>query len=225
MKNRITVLLCDDHTLFRDGIKEILKDHPSIHIVAEAGNGREAVEAAEQLRPDVALLDVAMPDLNGFEATSRIVRMSPRTKVVILTMYEEEEVITRCLKSGASGYVLKDASRSDLIHAIETAKSGGQYLSPRALKKVVKEHVKHSGTSKSSYDRLSAREREVLKLLADGLVLKEIAVRLGLSIKTVDAHKTNMMHKLDLHDRSEVVKYAIQRKLIHLPTHSVAIED
>ena len=225
MKNRITVLLCDDHTLFRDGIKEILRDHASIHIVAEAGNGREAVEIAQELRPDVALLDVAMPDLNGFEATSRIVRLSPRTKVVILTMYEEEEVITRCLKAGASGYVLKDASRSDLIHAIETAKSGGQYLSPRALKKVVKEHVKHSGTSKSSYDRLSAREREVLKLLADGLVLKEIAVRLGLSVKTVDAHKTNMMHKLDLHDRSEVVKYAIQRKLIHLPTHSVAVED
>ncbi len=153
------VLLCDDHTLFRDGIKEILKDHASINIVAEASNGREAVEITERLRPDVALLDVAMPDMNGFEATSRIVRISPRTKVVILTMYEEEEVITRCLKAGASGYVLKDASRSDLIHAIETAKGGGQYLSPRALKKVVKEHVKHSGASTSSYDRLSARER------------------------------------------------------------------
>jgi len=225
MKNRITVLLCDDHTLFRDGIKEILKDHPSIHIVAEASNGREAVEVAERLRPDVALLDVAMPDLNGFEAASRVVRGSPRTKVVILTMYEEEEVITRCLKAGASAYVLKDASRADLIHAIETAKSGGQYLSPRALKKVVKEHVKHSVTTTSSYDRLSAREREVLKLLADGLVLKEIAARLGLSVKTIDAHKTNMMHKLDLHDRSEVVKYAIQRKLIHLPSHNVAVED
>jgi two-component system response regulator NreC len=225
MKNRITVLLCDDHTLFRDGIKEILKDHPSIHIVAEASNGREAVEVAERIRPDVALLDVAMPDLNGFEAASRVLRGSPRTKVVILTMYEEEEVITRCLKAGASGYVLKDASRADLIHAIETAKSGGQYLSPRALKKVVKEHVKHSVTTVSSYDRLSAREREVLKLLADGMVLKEIAVRLGLSVKTIDAHKTNMMHKLDLHDRGEVVKYAIQRKLIHLPSHNVAVED
>ena len=113
--------------------------------------------------------------------------------------------------------------RSDSRH--RNGRERGQYLSPRALKKVVKEHVKHTGTSVSSYDRLSAREREVLKLLADGMVLKEIAVRLGLSIKTVDTHKTNMMHKLDLHDRSEVVKYAIQRKLIHLPSSNVAVED
>jgi len=224
MRHKISVLLCDDHTLFREGVKEILKDHPSIQIL-EASNGREAVEMVQQLRPDVVLMDIAMPDLNGFEATRRVLRVSPRTKVVMLTMYEEEDVITRCLKAGASGYVLKDAPRSDLIHAIETVKSGGQYLSPRALKKVVREHVKHSLESTGDYDRLSDREREVLKLLADGMVLKEIAAKLGLSVKTVDAHKTNMMRKLDLHDRSQVVKYALQHKLIRLSSHLIAIED
>jgi DNA-binding NarL/FixJ family response regulator len=225
MKGKITILLCDDHTLFREGIKAILKDQPSFQIIDEAEDGRDAVNKAHRLHPDVVLMDISMPDLGGFEATDRILRANPRTKVVILTMYEEEEVITRCLKAGAAGYVLKDAPRADLIHAIETASSGGQYLSPRALKKVVKEHIKHNTRGPSNdYERLSDREREVLKLLADGLALKEIAVRLGLSIKTVDTHKTNMMRKLDLHDRSEVIKYAIQRKLIRLPAERMPIE-
>src|SRR5258706_2152714 len=227
MKDKTTVLLCDDHTLFREGIKAILRDEPSIEIVDEADNGRDAVTKAERLRPDVVLMDIAMPDLGGFEATSRILRSNPKSKVLILTMYEEEEVITRCLRAGAAGYVLKDAPRSDLIHAIDVVKRGGQYLSSRALKKVVTQHVKiprqvNSGKSvqnaATDYERLSDREREVLKLLADGLAMKEIATRLVLSVKTVDTHKTNMMRKLDLHDRSAVIKYAIQRKLIRLPS-------
>ena len=222
MKGKTTILLCDDHTLFREGIKAILKDQPSFQIIDEAEDGRDAVSKASRLHPDVVLMDISMPDLGGFEATGRILRDNPRTKVVILTMYEEEEVITRCLKAGVAGYVLKDAPRGDLIHAIETARSGGQCLSPRALKKVVKEHIKHNTRGPSNdYERLSDREREILKLLADGLALKEIAVRLGLSIKTVDTHKTNMMRKLDLHDRSEVIKYAIQRKLIRLPADRI----
>ncbi len=226
MKDTSTVLLCDDHTLFREGIKAILRDEPTIEIVGEAANGRDAVARAHRLHPDVILMDIAMPDLGGLEATRHILRANPKAKVVILTMYEEEEVITRCLRAGAVGYILKDAPRSDLIHAIEVVRNGGQYLSPRALKKVVKEHVKgprHSKVGKSSkssatdYERLSDREREVLKLLADGLAPKEIAARLLLSVKTVDAHKTNMMRKLDLHDRAAVIKFAIQRNLIRLP--------
>lgn len=216
---RISVLVCDDHTLFREGIKAILDSEPRIEVVGEAEDGREAVSKVQRLHPDVVLMDIAMPDLSGFEATGRVLGISPKTKVLILTMYEEEEVITRCLKAGAAGYVLKDAPRSDLIHAIDVVKRGGQYLSSRALKKVVKQHV-HSARRSSDvtgYERLSSREREVLKLLADGLALKDIARRLVLSVKTVDAHKTNMMRKLDLHDRSEVIKYAIQRKLIRLP--------
>ena len=225
MKDKTTVLLCDDHTLFREGIKAILRDEPSIEIIDEADNGRDAVSKTQRLHPDVVLMDIAMPGLVGSEATSRILRSNPKTKVLILTMYEEEEVITRCLKAGAAGYVLKDSPRSDLIHAINVVKEGGQYLSSRALKKVVKQHVKGAHpvrigksvkSGASDYERLSDREREVLKLLADGLALKEIAARLLLSVKTVDAHKTNMMRKLDLHDRSEVIKFAIQRKLIRL---------
>jgi DNA-binding NarL/FixJ family response regulator len=220
MTHKTKVMLCDDHTLFREGIKAILRDEPSIEIVAEADNGRQAVSKALRVQPDVVLMDVAMPDLGGYEATARILKENPRIRILILTMYEEEEVITRCLKAGASGYVLKDAPRRDLIHAIDVVKGGGQYLSSRALKKVVKQLVRGAAAPTSDYERLSDREREVLKLLADGLALKEIASRLTLSVKTVDAHKTNMMRKLDLHDRSEVIKYAIQRKLIRLPNHN-----
>lgn len=218
MSEKIRVLLCDDHTLFREGIKAILKDERSIEIVGEADNGREAVTKAQQLSPDVILMDIAMPDLSGFEATRRILQTNKKAKVLILTMYEEEEVITRCLNAGAAGYVLKDAPRAHLIHAIDVVNKGGQYLSSRALKKVVKQYVKGAQSTATGYERLSDREREVLKLLADGLALKEIAVRLVLSVKTVDAHKTNLMRKLDLHDRSELIKYAIQQKLIRLPS-------
>jgi len=218
MKHHITILLCDDHTLFREGIKAIFKDHASIEIVGEAANGRDAVSRARRLHPDVVLMDIAMPDLTGFDATRRILEAAPKTKVLILTMYEEEEVITRCLNAGAAGYVLKDAPRSDLIHAIDVVQRGGQYLSSRALKKVVRQHVESSRSNATGYERLSDREREVLKLLADGLSPKDIAGRLVLSVKTVDSHKTNMMRKLDLHDRSEVIKYAIQQNLIRLPS-------
>ena len=220
MKNKTAVLLCDDHTLFREGIKAILRDEPSIEIVGEAEDGRQAVNRAQQLHPDVVLMDISMPDLNGFEATARILQANPKIRVLILTMYEEEEVITRCLTAGASGYVLKDAPRADLIHAIDVVKQGGQYISSRALKKVVSQHIRGAKSTATEYERLSGREREVLKLLADGLTLKEIATRLGLSVKTVDNHKTNMMRKLDLHDRTEVIKYAIQRKLIRIPSAS-----
>lgn len=224
MKPSIKVLLCDDHTLFRDGIRAILKDEASIEIVGEAENGRQAIAKIPQLRPDIVLMDVAMPDLSGADATRRILKADARVKVLVLTMHEEEEVVNRCLSAGASGYVLKDASRTVLIHAIGVVSQGGQYMSPRALKKVVSQHVKSTRDVSSGYGRLSDREREVLKLLADGLTLKEVAAKLGLSVKTIDAHKTNLMRKLDLHDRSELIKYAIQRKLIHLPPE-IAPED
>jgi two-component system, NarL family, response regulator NreC len=224
MKGKIKLLLCDDHTLFREGIKEILKYETSIEIVGEAADGRQAVAKSLQLLPDVVLMDIAMPDLSGFDATRRILQNNPKAKVIILTMYEEEEVINRCLAAGASGYVLKDAPRAHLVHAIDVVNKGGQYMSSRALKKVVKQYVKGAKGAATGYERLSDREREVLKLLADGLALKEIAVHLVLSVKTVDAHKTNLMRKLDLHDRSALIKYAIQRKLIRLPSVKLPAE-
>jgi two-component system response regulator NreC len=217
MTDKIKVLLCDDHTLFREGVKAILNRDSGIEVIGEADNGRECVSKAHHLHPDVILMDVAMPDLNGFEATRRIRKAERRAKVLILTMYEEEDVIARCLDAGASGYVLKDAPVAHLVHAIDVVHKGGQYLSPRALKKVVKQYVKGMQGSATSYDLLSDREREILQLLADGLSLKEIAVRLKLSVKTVDAHKYNLMRKLDLHDRSQLIKYAILKKLIRLP--------
>ena len=225
MKGHIKILLCDDHTLFREGIKAILKDEHSIEIVGEAEDGRQAVAKALELHPDVVLMDIAMPDLSGFDATRRILRANPKAKVLILTMYEEEEVINRCLAAGAAGYVLKDAPRAHLIHAIGVVNNGGHYMSSRALKKVVKQYVRGAKSAATGYERLSEREREVLKLLADGLALKEIATLLVLSVKTIDAHKTNLMRKLDLHDRSELIKYAIQRKLIRLPSVNMPIEN
>jgi len=218
MGNRIRVLVCDDHTLFREGVKAIFRDEPTIEIVDEASDGRQAVAKAMRLRPDVVTMDINMPDLSGFDATRRILQFDENIKVLILTMYEEEEVIARCLDAGATGYLLKDASLSQLVQAIDTVHKGGQYLSPRALKKVVNRYVKNSRGAETSYDLLSDREREILKLLADGLSIKEIATHLSLSVKTVDAHKYNLMRKLDLHDRSELIKYAIQKKLIRLPT-------
>jgi two-component system, NarL family, response regulator NreC len=216
---KINVFICDDHALFRDGLKAILREEPDVEIVGDAKDGREAVERVLKLRPDVVLMDVEMPELNGFEATRRITQAERKVKVLILTMYQEEEVVARCLDAGASGYVLKDASASQLVHAIETVHRGGKYLSPGALQQVVTHYLEggeRPGTTR--YDTLSPREREIFKLLADGLSVKEIAARLGLSVKTIDVHKYNLMRKLDIHDRAGLIKYAIQKKLIRVPT-------
>jgi two-component system, NarL family, response regulator NreC len=215
---KIRVFICDDHALFRDGLKAILRDEPELELVGEARDGREGVELALQLRPNVVLMDVEMPELNGFEATSRITGADRSIRVLILTMYQEEEVIARCLDAGASGYVLKDASASQLVSAIQTVHRGGKYLSPAALQQVMTHYVEGGERSGTRYDTLSGREREVFKLLADGLTVKEIAGRLNLSVKTVDVHKYNLMRKLDIHDRAGLVKYAIQKKLIRVPT-------
>jgi len=160
------------------------------------------------------LMDVSMPDMNGFDATRRVREYDESVKILMLTMHDEEELVARCLEAGAHGYILKDAPASQLIYAIETVYKGEKYLSPVVLKKVVAGYVKNSQRPQTSYDRLSGREREVLKLLAEGLSVKEIAARLKLSVKTVDVHKYNLMRKIDVHDRSELIKYAIQKKLI-----------
>ena len=171
------IVICDDHTLFVEGIKAILRNQPSLEIVGEARDGRQAVELVKEFRPDVLLMDVSMPDMNGFDATRRVHEFDSSVKVLILTMHDEEELVARCLEAGASGYILKDAPASQLLYAIETVQKGEKYLSPVVLKKVVSGYVKNSQRPKTSYDRLSDREREVLKLLAEGLSVKEIAVR------------------------------------------------
>jgi two-component system response regulator NreC len=217
MSARTRVVVCDDHELFRDGIKALLAAEPGIEVVAEARNGREAVETALRLRPDAVLMDMEMPDLNGLEATRRIRRSESSIQVLILTMYAEEELVSRCLEAGAAGYVLKDVPVAQLVYAIQSVSRGGRYVSPEALKGMLDHYVEGSRRTESRYDLLTPRERDVVKLLAEGYSVKEVAAHLGLAVKTVDVHKTNLMRKLQVHDRAELIKWAIAHKVIRVP--------
>jgi len=217
MTGKIRVLICDDHELFRDGIKALLGAESGIEVVAEARNGREAVEAALRLRPDAVLMDMEMPELNGLEATRRIREADGAIHVLILTMYAEEDLVARCMQAGATGYVLKDVPVSQLVYAIQAVSRGGRYMSPEALKGMVDHYVEGAPRAESRYDLLTAREREILRLLAEGLSAKQVAAHLDLAVKTVDVHKTNLMRKLDVHDRAELIKWAISHKVIRLP--------
>jgi two-component system response regulator NreC len=218
MSGKIRVLVCDDHELFREGVKAILRDEPTIEVVAEAHNGREGLELSVSLQPDVVLMDMEMPDLDGLEATRRIKRAAPSVKVLILTMYAEDELVARCLEAGAQGYALKDTPSAQLVYAIREVSRNARYMSPSALKSMVDHYVRGGGArTESRYETLTDREREVLKLLADGCSVKQIATQLELSAKTIDVHKTNLMRKLDVHDRVELVRYALQNKLVRLP--------
>jgi two-component system, NarL family, response regulator NreC len=216
MRARIRVLICDDHSLVREGLRAILREQLAFEVVGEAGNGIEAVEAARRLRPDVVLMDVDMPELSGLEATRRISATRIPSRVVILSLYDDEDLIAECLNAGAAGYVLKDGPSSQLLYAIESVHRGERYMSPRALSVVVEGGRKGGKGTGTRYDLLSDREREVLRLLADGFSSKDIAARLTLSAKTVEAHKYNLMRKLDLHNRAELVKYAIRKKLVRV---------
>jgi len=211
---KIRVLVCDDHQLFREGVKAILNAQPTLEVVGEASDGKEAVDVALKLNPDVVLMDISMPVLRGFEATRRLKRARPFIKVLILTVYGDEDLVTRCLDAGAAGYILKDTPPVQLVYAIEAVNQGQQYLSPSVLKGLVRQHISQPSGLKSGYELLSDREREILVRLAEGESLKDLATRLDLSVKTVDAHKTNLMRKLDLHDRSELIRYAIRKHLV-----------
>ena len=167
-----------------------------------------------KLNPEVVLMDISMPVLRGFEATRRLKRARPFIKVLILTVYGDEDLVTRCLDAGAAGYILKDTPPVQLVYAIEAVNQGQQYLSPSVLKGLVRQHISQPSGLKSGYELLSDREREILVRLAEGESLKDLATRLDLSVKTVDAHKTNLMRKLDLHDRSELIRYAIRKHLV-----------
>ena len=213
----IQVLVCDDHALFRAGIRAILSGQPGISVVGEASNGREAVQQALKLQPDVVLMDMEMPELNGLEATRRLSEVRPATRVLILTMYAEDDLVAHCLEAGAAGYLMKDEPPAQLVYAIQAASAGGRYLSPFAAEGVIRSSQSSSGRSETRYDALTRRERDVFKLLADGRSAKEIAVRLELSVKTIDVHKTNLMRKLGVHDRAELMKYALQNRLVRLP--------
>lgn len=213
--SKIRLVICDDHPLFREGLRAILHGQPAFEVIGEAKNGLEAVQVTRRLRPDVVLMDIDMPELSGLEATRRIVDARLPSKVLILSLYDDEDLIAGCLDAGAAGYVLKDGPSSQLLFAIEAVHGGERYMSPRALSVVV-EHAREGGKTGTRYDLLTDREREVLKLLADGFSSKDLAARLSLSVKTVEAHKYNLMRKLDIHNRAGLVKYAIRKKLVQV---------
>ncbi len=214
MEKKITVLICDDHALFREGVKTVLSAQPDIEVVGEAADGKEAVVQAIRLYPHVVLLDISMPVLKGFDAVRRIRKARHDVKVLIMTVYDDEDMVARCLDAGAAGYVLKDSPPLQLVYAIQTVCQGEQFLSPKVLTGVVRQYISQPADFKGGYELLSDREREILVLLAEGQSLKDIATQLNLSVKTVDAHKVNLMRKLDLHDRSELIRYAIRKRLV-----------
>ena len=211
---KITVLVCDDHAVFREGVKSILSRQPDLEVIGEAADGKQAVALTAETHPDVVLMDISMPVLKGFDATRLIKKACPDVEVLILTVYDDEDLVARCLEAGASGYILKDSPPPQLVYAIQTVHKGEQYMSPKVLKSVVANYTKHAGRVKTAYDLLTNREREMLVLLAEGASLKDIATRLNLSVKTVDAHKYSLMRKLDIHQRADLIRYAIRKKLV-----------
>src|ERR1019366_7806212 len=204
---RIRILLADDHAVVRHGFKMILSAQTDMEIVGEAGNGREAVDLAAELRPDVVVMDVAMPELNGIEATRRLTAANPHIRVIALSMHKDSVYVREILRAGARGYLLKDSGPADLVAAVRAIASGEGYLSP-AVSDDYRKHVTNP------IDLLSSREREVLQMLAEGKTNKEIAVVLNLSVYTVDAHRGRIMEKLNLHSINELVRFAVRNGLV-----------
>ena len=198
-------------------MKALLAKQPALEVVGEAADGQEALEETNRLRPDVVLMDIEMPRLSGIEATRRITQARSKVKVLVLTMYVEDLLVARCLEAGASGYIIKDAPVAQLAYAVETVAAGGRYLSPGAVDKMIDHRGQLMERHRTRYDLLTNREREVLKLLADGLSVKEVAVRIDRSVKTAEVHKYNLMRKLDIHNKAQLVQYAIQKKIIKIP--------
>ncbi len=214
----IRVLLTDDHTLFRHGIKTLLSAEADFDVVGEADNAADAIVKAAELRPDVILMDIGMPGLSCFEAARQITKNRPETKIVFLTMYDDEDYLVQCMEVGAAGYILKDCPATQLISAVRDVSAGGSFLSPRMLSQLVDDFRSRVRTDhhKPRFATLTPREKEVLKMLAEGLSVKEIASSLNLSGKTIEAHKFNLMRKLDIHNKAQLVQYAIQKKVIQL---------
>ena len=211
----VRVLLADDHALVRAGIHELLKRFPWVEVVGETGDGREALEQIKSCQPDVVLMDVAMPGLNGLEATARVTKEYPYTRVIILSMYDNEEYVIQALRAGAAGYLLKDAATGELEFAIRTVAKGSTYLSPAISKRVIDDYLHRlDNDNQSSLEQLTPRQREILQLVAEGKTTKEIAQILKVSTKTIETHRTNLMERLDIHDVAGLVRYAIREGLV-----------
>jgi len=212
--NSIRVLLADDHTLVRAGLRKLLESMPGIEVVGEASDGLELLELAEKLQPQVVLMDIAMPGLNGLEATGRIARAWPDIRVLILSMHQNAEYVRQALRHGAVAYLLKDSAPMELELALKAVLNGETYLSPAVSKGVVTDYVHRLRTEEQPADVLTPRQREVLQLIAEGQSTKEIARRLDLSVKTVETHRTQLMKQLDIHEVAGLVRYAMRSGLV-----------
>jgi two-component system, NarL family, response regulator NreC len=213
----ISILLADDHKIIRDGLRSLLDRQPKIEVIGEADNGRQAVQLARELTPDVVVMDISMPELNGMDATRQILADSPHIKIIALSMHTDKRFIIKMLQAGASGYLLKDCAFDELARAVSTVLAGQTYLSPEITTVVIKDLVQETENSDSSLiSQLSSREREVLQLLAEGKTTKQIAGELFISSKTVETHRTNIMKKLNIHTLADLVKLAVREGLTSL---------
>jgi RNA polymerase sigma factor (sigma-70 family) len=210
------VLLGDDHALVRHGLRKILEERGACDVVAEVGDGREAIRLALDLTPDVAVLDVGMPLLNGIDATEQIVRRVPATRVLILSMHSEEAYVTRAIQAGATGYLLKDSAGKELLQAVASVAAGDAFFSPAIARVMLDDYVKRiaEGQLADRFDTLSAREREIFQLLAEARTNKEVAQLLDISLMTVETHRSRILQKLDIHNTAELVLYAVRRGVI-----------
>jgi two-component system response regulator NreC len=214
---KIRVFLVDDHTVVRQGLRRILESDEEIEIVGEAGDGRTAIDLVQKLRPHVVVMDVAMPELNGIEATRQILKRVEGAKVLVLSMHGDDIYVRQALKAGARGYLLKDSEDLDLIKAVKAIRGGGSFFSPPVSKVVLSGYLgdKADGDAEDSVARLTDREREVLQLIAEGKTNKEVAHALSVSVNTVETHRKHIMEKLDLHNTAELVRFAIRTKIVH----------
>jgi len=215
----IRILLAEDHKILRQGLRSLLEQQPDMEVVAEAGDGREALTLVQETSPNIVVMDVVMPDLNGVEATRQIIARAPGVRVLALSMFSDRRFITGMLSAGASGYLLKDSALEELIQAIHTVAADQTYLSPAITQIVVKDYIDHLDKMHSSaFSLLTAREREVLQLLAEGMTVKEIACQLYIGVKTIETHRQQIMDKLDIHSVAELTKYAIREGLTSAET-------
>src|SRR5438874_1936781 len=215
------IYIADDHEVVRKGLMALLQAQPDWEVIGEAADGREAVEKAQRLKPDVIILDIGMPSLNGLEATRQILKTNPEAKVLILTLHESEQMVREVLNAGARGFVLKSDAARDLVFAVEALAHDKTYFTSK-VSTIVLDGYLRSGMAASEetvgHHRLTAREREIIQLVAEGKSSKEIAVALGLSVKTAETHRSNIMRKLELHSVSELVLYAIKNNIVQVPS-------